>query len=244
MTKPIIGITASFEDQRKLVVTRHYSDWIIQEGGLPYIIPYTQNLDVLEHYVRTLDGLLLSGGGDIDPTLFDEEPHPQLGSITPERDEVEINLSCAMLEQNKPILAICRGCQILNVSAGGSMFQDLSTQYSTAPLLQHEQRAPFWHESHTIQIQPDSLLHKILLVDQCKTNSFHHQAIKDPAPFFSISAMTGDKVVEAIESTIHDYVIGVQWHPECMPLDHPLSTRLFHSFVDACKSKRRTLNSA
>jgi len=238
MDKPLIGITTSFEDQRKHVVTRHYSDWIIQEGGIPLIIPYTKKIEVIEHYTQILDGVLLSGGGDIDPTLFGEEPHPHLGSITPERDQLEMNLSCAMLDQDKPILAICRGSQILNVAAGGSMYQDLQKQYTYAPLIQHDQVAPTWHESHTILIKPDSLLNKVLLVDQCKTNSFHHQAIKDPAPSFQVVAHSRDGVVEAIESTIHSYVLGVQWHPECMPLDHPLSARLFRSFVEACSKKK------
>lgn len=238
MRKPIIGITTSLEEQRKLVVTRHYSDWIQEEGGLPLIIPYistdlAQQQQIIEEYTKRLDGLLLSGGGDIDPTLFGEEPLPGLGPITPERDQLEVALAQEMLKHNRPILAICRGAQILNIAAGGDMYQDLEREY-TGALLQHQQNAPVWHASHHIEIEKKSKLSTILKVEKAKTNSFHHQAIKQPAPYFQSVAFSRDGVIEAIESLQHDYVIGVQWHPECMPASDPISKKLFQSFVTAC----------
>ena len=229
--KPLIGITTSLEEERKLVVTRHYSDWILREGGIPIILPYLKEHKQILDYIEVLDGLLLAGGGDIDPTLFGEEPIEQLGSITPERDWLELHLTQAALKRNLPILAICRGCQILNVAAGGTMYQDIASQHSTRPLIQHTQVAPTWHATHSVNIQANTKLHHIVGKTQVKTNSFHHQAVKEIAPNFQASAFTKDGVVEAIESIEHQYVIGVQWHPECMAVTDPLSKSLFQSFV-------------
>jgi putative glutamine amidotransferase len=237
LRKPIIGITASFEEQHKIVITRHYSDWILRVGGLPMIIPYVEDTDVIRGYIDEIDGLLLSGGGDIDPTLFGEEPHPGLGNITPERDKLEVSLSQEMMKRNKPILAICRGAQILNIAAGGTMYQDIHLQFPSEnryQLLQHSQHAPTWHPTHHVEIEQGSQLHRILGMDQCKTNSFHHQAIKDPAPGFSIVGKSKDRIIEAIESKEHYYIIGVQWHPECKNAEDQVSERLFSSFVQAC----------
>lgn len=229
---PLIGITASMEEERKIMVTRHYSDWLLQKGAIPVIIPHLTDNEKILAYTNLLDGLLLSGGGDIDPTYFQQETHPKLGNITPERDLLEIVLVQEMLKQNKPILAICRGCQILNVAAGGDMYQDLSAQFERQEkLVQHQQKAPRWHATHTVNIEENSKLYAILGVNQCKTNSFHHQAIKNPAPSFKITARSMDGVIEAIESETHTFAVGVQWHPECMELDNQTSKKLFSSFV-------------
>ncbi|WP_202078326.1 gamma-glutamyl-gamma-aminobutyrate hydrolase family protein [Caldalkalibacillus salinus] len=234
MKKPIIGITASLEEAH-VKVKRYYADWIFNQGGIPFIIPYTTDETQLQSLTEQIDGLLLAGGGDIDPTLFEEEPVPGLGSITPERDTLELSLAKHALESDIPILAICRGIQILNVAAGGNMYQDLDTQYGEKSLLQHMQVAPTWHASHTVAITPSSKLHAIVGSEKVKTNSFHHQAVKDAAPGFIVSAESTDGVVEAIESLKHSYVIGVQWHPECMPLTHHPSRAMFQSFVGACQ---------
>ncbi|GAA0374437.1 gamma-glutamyl-gamma-aminobutyrate hydrolase family protein [Bacillus horti] len=238
MRKPLIGLTASFEQPNRIFITRHYSDWIERVGGLPVIVPYTNDVQQLKEYTTLLDGLLLSGGGDIDPTLFQEEPHPQLGSILPERDTLEIVLAQEMLRLDLPILAICRGIQILNIAAGGTMYQDLQGQYN-GELIQHQQKAPTSHVSHTVDVLPESKLADLLQTTQLKTNSFHHQAVKDPAPHFKATAYSRDGVIEAIESDAHQFVLGVQWHPECMPKEHASSERIFTQFVQACSSKIR-----
>lgn len=231
--KPVIGITASL-DGRHIMVTRHYSDWILAKGGIPLIIPYFSNMNDLDLFIHRLDGLLLTGGGDIDPSYFKEEPHPKLGPITPERDFNEIYLAKSMLKLNKPILAICRGCQVLNIAAGGDMYQDLSTQYHHNELIQHDQNAPTDHASHTVNVDKNSYLFKILQMVKCRTNSFHHQAVKEVAPLFRAVAHSRDGVIEAIEGEAYSYAIGVQWHPECMSESDEVSQRLFHSFILAC----------
>lgn len=232
--KPVIGITAAL-DGRHFSVTRHYSDWVLTKGGIPLIIPYVANRDDLSLLTNHIDGLLLTGGGDIDPTYFKEEPHPKLGPITPERDFNELYLAETMLQLQKPILAICRGCQVLNIAAGGNMYQDLAAQLEQSSLLQHDQNAPTNHASHTVKVKQNSLLHDILELEYCKTNSFHHQAIKQVAPAFQAVAHALDGVIEAIAGEEHPYALGVQWHPECMSTTDTVSQKLFHSFILACK---------
>lgn len=229
--KPLIGITASL-DKDIIKVNRENSDAILRAGGIPFIIPYMVDTLLLTEITEILDGLLLTGGGDIDPTLFGEEPLPGLGSITPERDAMETTLINVMLEKDKPVLAICRGCQILNIAAGGNMYQDLYSQRSQ--LLQHNQNAPRDHASHTLQILGGSKLHHIIGKTTCKVNSFHHQAVKDLAPHFVSTAVTQDGVIEAIESNNHSFVLGLQWHPECTAGKDRTSQTLFDSFVMAC----------
>lgn len=228
--KPIIGVTASLI-QGKITLDLEMANSILHAGGIPYILPFTKEQSVVDEMIGYIDGLLLSGGVDIDPTLFGEEPIPGLGEIVPERDSLEMALIQTALKADLPIFAICRGIQILNVAAGGNMYQDLYSQESD--LLQHSQRAPRTHLSHFVQTKENSLLRNITESETFKVNSFHHQAVKDPAPGFIISAISSDGVVEAIESEKHKYVLGVQWHPEFLTSFNEISKKIFKAFIDA-----------
>lgn len=231
--KPLIGITASLE-ANTIKLQRENSKAIEQAGGIPIILPYLDQQDTVDELADRIDGLLLSGGGDIDPFLFGEEPIPGLGSITPDRDWLEGLLIQRFLESGKPILGICRGCQILNVVAGGGMYQDIYTQKKEEDLLQHVQRAPREHVSHSIRIEKGSLLSRILGEEPVKVNSFHHQAVGSMAPGFIVSARSSDRLVEAFESTNHPFVLGVQWHPEDLFHKYAPMAKLFSAFVSAC----------
>jgi putative glutamine amidotransferase len=235
-TIPRIGITMSLEQEGKQFVMRDYTDAIMEAGGIPFLLPYTVNERVIAQMSRDLDGLLLTGGGDIDPTLFDEEPHPGLREIVPDRDEMEIALIEHFMAQNKPIFGICRGCQILNIALGGDMYQDLATQKEE--VIQHSQQAPRNHASHTVHISEGSLLHRIFNKNAAKVNSFHHQAIRSVAPVLRVSALARDGVIEAIESQSHAFVLGVQWHPECMVKTDADSRQMFRAFVEACREAK------
>lgn len=238
--KPVIGITPSLQDE-SVMLHRDLTHSVFRAGGIPLILPYPRyqspgHLQLqyeVEGLVERIDGLLLSGGGDIDPTLFGEEPIPGLGQITPDRDRLEIELIQLFMEKDRPLLAICRGCQILNVAAGGTMYQDLYKQ--RRGLLQHFQHAPRHHASHYVTIQANTLLHQITGLDVYKVNSFHHQAVKDPAADFVVSATSRDGVIEAIESRHHRFVLGVQWHPENMTETDEQAQKLFEKFVEACR---------
>ncbi|SEN06684.1 gamma-glutamyl-gamma-aminobutyrate hydrolase family protein [Lihuaxuella thermophila] len=232
---PKVGITMSTE-QKKLFVNRDYSDAIIQAGGIPFLLPYTEDPAIIGEMAAGCDGLLLSGGGDIDPAFFGEEPVPGLGDIVPERDQMEILLIREFMKQKKPILGICRGCQILNVALGGDMYQDLTSQKT--PLLQHSQKAPRNHASHTIEIKEGSLLKSIVGKSSARVNSYHHQAVRVMASSLTASAWARDGVIEAIEGKNDPFVLGVQWHPESMMLSHADAQKLFRAFVEACGQRQ------
>jgi len=231
LLKPIIGITSDLSKEQRVNVSHNNISAITEAGGLPLVLPNVMDQDTIQHYAEVLDGLLLTGGGDIDPSYFEEEPHPNLGRICPERDFFEIELIRQMLPRNKPILGICRGCQILNVAIGGDMYQDIHAQHET-PLLQHNQQAPYHHCSHFVEVKENSLLYNIVKSNRFKVNSFHHQAVRRVGEGFAVCAAAGDGVIEAFESAGHRFAIGVQWHPEHLKDEY--SARLFRAFVECC----------
>lgn len=234
--RPIIGITPYMEkDQSRYMVTNANIKAIYEAGGIPVILPYLSENPELEQIADQIDGLYATGGDDIDPTLFGEEPHPNLGTIIPKRDQFEIALVEKMLEKSKPILGVCRGSQILNIAAGGDMYQDIYAQIDK-DLLQHSQNAPREHGSHFVHVLKGSLLHQITGIEKFRVNSIHHQANRNVPASFQISGKASDDVIEAIESKGHPFVLGVQWHPEAMAeAGDQTSLKIYQHFVEACK---------
>ncbi|MED1202395.1 gamma-glutamyl-gamma-aminobutyrate hydrolase family protein [Heyndrickxia acidicola] len=230
--KPIIGITSDVDLNSKHILSNDYPQAVIQNGGVPVILPIGIDENVRQ-IAETIDGLLLSGGGDIDPAFFGEEPIQGLGEISPGRDSLELQLVKEMLEIDKPVLAICRGIQVLNVAAGGDMYQDIFSQASN-PILQHKQKAARTHLSHSVNVVEQSILACVAGQTHFKVNSFHHQAIrKVPKPFI-VTAWSSDGIIEAIESKEHKFVLGVQWHPENLAVNGDIiSKRLFEQFIEA-----------
>jgi putative glutamine amidotransferase len=225
--KPLIGITLH-EEEEHFSLNIAYARCIALAGGVPLLLPHGTIISV-EDTIRYLSGLVLSGGGDIDPLFFGEEPLPGLGKIYPERDTWEIELCQRFLKDNKPILGICRGIQVLNVAAGGSLWQ-------TLPLdsFKHMQDAPKNHTTHGITISQDSHIAKITSLKKARINSFHQQAVQVLAPGFQATCLSGDNIIEAIESEDHSFAVGVQWHPEHL-WDLDESKALFVAFIAACK---------
>ena len=235
--KPVIGITTDIENESKHVLSNNNVEAVIRAGGLPVIIPTGIDKDV-KQLCAMLDGLLLTGGGDIDPMLFGEEPHKHLGDVSPSRDIIEMALAQEMLRVNKPVLGICRGLQIINIALGGNMYQDIYSQRDV-PLLQHAQKAHRHHQSHLVQVEKGSLLESIAGSSQIKVNSYHHQAVKDvPLPLI-VSGVASDGTIEAIESTQHAFVLGVQWHPEALADNkETVSLAIFEKFLEkSCESR-------
>ncbi|QFF98099.1 gamma-glutamyl-gamma-aminobutyrate hydrolase family protein [Psychrobacillus glaciei] len=229
---PIIGVSSSLKEDVLTVPTENMHA-IGKFGGVPLVLPNMVYAGI-DTIAEMIDGLLLTGGGDIDPTLFGEEPLQGLGDITPERDAFEIAMIQKMLELNKPILGLCRGAQILNTAVGGDMYQDINSQIEST-LLQHNQHAPRWHGSHFVQVMKGSLLHGIAQTEQFKVNSYHHQANRGVPTGFAVSAVSSDGIVEAIESKNHRFVMGLQWHPEYLVLKNDsISVAIFKAFIDAC----------
>lgn len=232
--KPLIGVTA-IEEKNGETLGRDSIDAVVQAGGIPVILTNFALEEDVGAILDKLDGLLLTGGHDIDPTFFGEEPIPGLGTVTPARDRFELAITKKALEINKPILGICRGCQILAVATEGDMYQDIYSQIDQ-PLLQHAQKSPTSHASHFIEIEKESLLHSLMKSEKLKVNSRHHQTVRSVKSPLFISAKSSDGIVEAIESKEHTYVLGAQWHPECMAVagDEP-SKAIFDGFIKACK---------
>ncbi|MGL4510465.1 gamma-glutamyl-gamma-aminobutyrate hydrolase family protein [Cetobacterium sp.] len=219
MKKPIIGITSSHEKENGLrnyhrtTVSIDYTKGVIAGGGIPIIIPTTGDIEIIKEQLKLIDGLVLSGGPDINPIYYGEDFKEKIGVISPERDDNEIKILNEFLKTEKPILGICRGHQLLNIYFGGTLYQDLS--YFEGEILKHRQDLYPELEVHNVTIEKNSILEK-LYGSSVRTNSFHHQAIKGLGKGFKIIAKSNDGIVEAIEKIDHKFCLGIQWHPEMM----------------------------
>ena len=230
MVAPKIGITCG-EDVRegKVFLTNYYLRCIQRAGGIPWLIPSIEKN--ISDYLCGLDGIILSGGVDVDPLYFGEEPILGMGEITPGRDNFEIKLTQAAIGLNMPILAICRGVQVLNIALGGGIYQDILTQ--VPGVYKHSQDAPKWYPTHTIHITSGSLLEDIFKAKTAKVNSFHHQAVSNLADGVLSIADTTDGIVEAVTMPDKKFVLGVQWHPECMAERFKEQQQIFNELVKA-----------
>lgn len=239
--KPVIGITGNglvkgieaFYGHRVTYTQQYYVDAIHDSGGIAIVLPINEP-SAARQLVSLIDGLLLTGGQDISPQLYLEEPKPEIGAYYPKRDQFEIELVHAALEAKKPIFAICRGMQLVNVALGGSLYQDIS--YAEKPLVQHLQRAHEVLGSHTIQIEKNSYLERFFS-NKKMVNSLHHQFIKKVAEPLTVTARTTDNMIEAMEGKpeIESWFIGVQWHPELMFASDTETKALFQSFINAAE---------
>ncbi|MBO4661763.1 MAG: membrane dipeptidase [Bacteroidaceae bacterium] len=217
--KPVIGITGNFGDNTCQLSKAYYQS-VLEAGGSPLIIPPYEDSESLQSALSQVDAVILSGGGDLNPLLIGEEPIPQLHSVNAERDQAELNLISQALQLQIPMLGICRGIQMLVAAMGGELYQDLPAQYHDAPLVKHSQDLARHCASHTVDVEPGTVLNSIFCARtsseplRLNVNSFHHQAVKAPGPQLRVSARSADGVIEAVESTTYKSILGVQWHPE------------------------------
>ena len=244
--QPIVGITcdgiqpAHSHHPPRVGQNQTYVNALIRAGAAPMLLPNVVDKELLRVLYESLDGLLLSGGGDIDPAHYDESIHEKCGRIDAERDEAELTLARWAVEDGKPLLAICRGIQIMNVALGGSLYQDIHAQVPDS--LEHTwyPEHPRQHRSHTVAVTSGTRLAQILGEASVPVNSLHHQALKDLAPLLTVSARAPDQVVEAVELGNlshggHPFALGVQWHPEELAPDDLRQQGLFDSLVESCK---------
>ena len=236
MQAPLIGIT-TFRRRKDGQVTQHaisemYVQAIVRAGGVSVLIPVDLKQAEAQVLIDRLDGLLLSGGGDIMPERYGGKPHPKVGSMDGDRDELEINLVKLAVEAGLPCLGICRGIQVINVALGGTLYEDIATQYG------HPMRHAYYPDwprdlrAHGVKVEPDSQLVQIAGSMEFEVNSLHHQGLRDIGADLRAVAWAPDGVIEAIELPGHPFGIGVQWHPECIP-DAPESVAVFDAFVKA-----------
>ena len=235
---PLIGVTASItigKVPERTYVNSAYLYAVQQAGGVPVVLPPQLSSASFERLARGLDGLLLTGGGDIDPSVFGEAPHPTVSEVAPARDALELSAVRLALERRLPILAICRGLQLLDVALGGTLFQDVGSDTGTQ--LQHSQQEPRDQPTHKIQVKAGSRLAETLGADELEVNSMHHQAVKVLGRGLTAVAWAPDQIVEGIEMTdTGRLVLGVQWHPEEMVTHSEPARRLFAALVQSARS--------
>ena len=234
----MIGITASHDTEHdKLFINSVYLRAIRNAGGIPMIFPMEVTEDDLRDLVTLTDGVLFTGGDDIHPFLYGEETDAKCGNVSQPRDSMEMALVPLVMEFGKPIFGICRGIQILNTAMGGTLYQDIPSQFKSELSIAHRQPFAYKVPSHTVDITPGTLLSRILGEEHASiaVNSMHHQAIKDVAPGLEVCGYAPDKMIEAVYAPDYPFLLGVQWHPEHLTTSQPDAAKLFAAFVDACR---------
>ena len=236
--QPLVALIATRQTHPKRAPTyeiqQAYLDAILTAGGLPILLPTSLPINALPELVNRFNGFVLSGGGDVDPALYSGHLDTTIHSIDPERDAFELALIPLVRATDKPLLAICRGMQVLNVALGGSLYEDIASALPAAQRHDWYPNYPRDYLAHTVEVEPGSRLAEILGTHKLRTNSLHHQAIRQPAPALDVVAHAEDGVIEAVELPEKRFAIGVQWHPECLP-EEPAMQRLFKAFVIASK---------
>ena len=238
--KPLVGLTcysgtgpdwaAHAPDLCLDELYRNYSRSVSGAGGLPVLIPVAEDIDAPALLSR-LDALVLTGGPDIVPRLYNEQPRPGLRGMDYERDMMEFQLVREADRAGLPVLGICRGIQVMNAALGGSLYQDLKTEVHGA--VNHAPKAPRHVNTHLVRILPGTLLHYIVGAEQIWVNSGHHQALAETAPGLVPAAVADDNIVEAVEKPGHPFFLGVQWHPEGTAARDVHSRRIFKALVSA-----------
>lgn len=249
--RPIIGISInhSFNDQVGDISDLGFrgQDWqllagdyvkaVELAGGTPLIVPIVDEIESIWEFVKSLDGIVFTGGSDIDPYYYGENPNKKLGNINPFRNQHEVELCKRVLYDTEiPILGICRGLQLINITAGGSLYQDLESQREGG--FSHRlSNFPKFYPSHQVEIQGESKLGKIFGKEKMGVNSFHHQAIKDLGKGLIASMKAEDGLIEGVELEGDRYVVAVQWHPEAMIEKDKSYLKLFLDFIDQCTKR-------
>lgn len=240
MSIPIIGLTTRHEATKQglpaVVLLRVYVKAMVEAGSAPVLIPSELPEEHWRGLYARLDGILFTGGGDIARDRFGGEDHPRLGEVDAERDALEIAILQAAIQDDKPFLGICRGCQVVNVALDGTLYTDIADQRPDA--LKHDYY-PDWprnYIAHPVKVNDDSRLAALLGETALNVNSLHHQGICHLAPALEAVAFAPDGLVEAVELPGHHFGFAVQWHPEWLT-DQAAMRRLFRAFVEACGSK-------
>ena len=237
MSTPVIGISLSrnhLNDRSYNQSPSAYAEATTLAGGLPLLIPNEYPLDHIPVLFERIEGLLLTGGGDIDPRSSNGEPHPSISGVVEDRDQLEFALVKYALSLHKPVFGICRGVQVINVVLGGSLYTHIPAQYET--IIEHSTSAAKGRDflTHEVILKQDSIVGRAIGETRIAVNSFHHQAIKDLAQSLVVTARATDGLIEAVELPGHEnFLMGVQWHPECL-LSSQAQLALFTAFINAC----------
>ncbi|UQZ36904.1 amidotransferase [Paenibacillus sp. PK3_47] len=237
MNKPMIGVLPLYDDEKDSYwMLPGYMKAIEHEGGIPVMLPLTTDADTIAALAGTFDGFLFTGGHDINPELYDEQAEAFCGKLCGERDIMEVQLFNLAVELDKPAFGICRGLQLFNVAAGGSLYQDIPAQMDSLHKINHKQKPPYSRPEHSVHIQENSLLHNIVGTEVLQVNSYHHQGIKKLPDSLTAAATAEDGLIEAVVMENKTFILAVQWHPEFSYESDTNSQKLFSAFVNSCKS--------
>lgn len=232
--RPLIGVMPLFDDQRDSYwMLPGYMKAVEAAGGLPIMLPLTTDTAQLNQLLDSCDGILLTGGQDVNPASYGEAMLSTCGAICQERDEMECHLLDGAIRLKKPILGICRGLQLMNAHLGGTLYQDLPSQYGTT--VSHTMKPPYNRVAHQVLLVAGTLLHKLLGVESLGVNSYHHQAIRELAPPLTAAAISQDGLIEAVYLADHPCALAVQWHPEFSYETDTACQKIMRYFVAVCE---------
>lgn len=255
--KPIIGITANYSfdgssevaegigarEQEWQLIADDYIASVTRAGGIPVILPVVRGPEwkaVVKHLLNCVDGVLLSGGSDVDPLRFGQKTTGKTGGIIPERDEQEFYVLHYLLDETKkPVLGVCRGVQVMNAALGGTLIQHIpDAGFTGHTLAMYPRQIP----SHRVRVEPGTLLHQLTGTEELPVNSFHHMAVDECSPLLKIAARSEDGIIEAVELNDNPdgrFFLGVQWHPEMMAWADPVQQKIIDAFVGSCAQKNQ-----
>ena len=235
--RPVIGVVPLYDIQRdSLWMIPGYLDGIAAAGGIPVVLPLTEDEQALGQLANDVDGFLMTGGQDVSPALYGEERLDSCGETLPVRDGMESRLFQLCLERDVPVLGICRGIQLMNVLLGGTLYQDLPSQRPTQT--EHHMSPPYDRPVHQVEICKGTPLFDLIQTERMDVNSYHHQAVRDKAPALQTMAVSEDGLIEAVCLPERPFVWAVQWHPELSWRTDEKSRRIFEAFVGRCASER------
>lgn len=234
MNRPIIGVMPLIDYERSSYwLVPGYMQGIIEAGGIPVMLPLTDDIQILNQISEKCGGFLFTGGQDVSPELYGEEPLPQCGESSSERDSMEKIILNRAIKLDKPVLGICRGIQLINAVLGGTLYQDLPSQMNSD--LEHHQKPPYDKPIHNVAIIKSTPLHALLETDILAVNSYHHQAVKDLSDNLLPMAKATDGVIEALYMPNKKFIWGIQWHPEFSHSSDSASKKIFLKFVNAAR---------